>query len=136
MDGKKKRRLLSLSVPVRFKFIQVTLLLIVFSFFINAYFVLNLVKTNKIVVMADPSYIAFQLNFVAAILILVIAITFLLHYGFGALSRMERIIQKFLNGEFNQRIVLRKNDIMKPFADDVNKVLDYIEKNPPTDKKI
>lgn len=76
----------------------------------------------------NPFFI-FQTNFIAIMMVLVITLVWILHYGFGALSRMENILEQVLNGDYSFRMHLRKRDMMRPFADKMNKVLDLLEKN-------
>lgn len=105
------------------------LLLIVLSLFLNTYITIKMVEEGRILFGGELSYITLQINFVTVILILIISFLFFLHYGFGALSRMENILRRILEGEFTLRINLRKKDIMRPFAEKLNAVLDLLEKN-------
>nr|MDA8100823.1 Txe/YoeB family addiction module toxin [Nitrospiraceae bacterium] len=50
--------------------------------------------------------------------------------GFGALSRMEDIMDQIIKGNYSLRVHLRKKDILRPFSQKLNKVLDILEQNP------
>ncbi len=117
-------------VPARFKFIRIILFLMVVFFLLNGYFLLDLMRKgpNTSAVETLPFFI-FQINYCGIALIFVISIVWILHYGFGALSRMESILEQIINGSYGFRIHLRKRDIMRPFAEKLNKVLDILEES-------
>jgi len=127
--NKRRSKFFHTSTLNRFKFMNYILLLIVLSLFLNTYITIKMVEEGRIILGGELSYITLQINFVTVILILIISFLFFLHYGFGALSRMENILRRVLEGEFTLRINLRKKDIMRPFAEKLNAVLDLLEKN-------
>jgi signal transduction histidine kinase len=86
-----------------------------------------MIEEGKILFGGETSFIAFQINFIAIILILIVSFLFFLHYGFGALSRMENILKRILQGDYSLRIHLRKRDVMKSFAEKLNAILDLLE---------
>ena len=124
---KRRFRFFSIKTFNRFKFMNYILVFIVLSLFLNTYITVRMVEEGKILFGGEISYIMLQINFVTAIIILIISFLFFLHYGFGALSRMENILKRVLGGEFSLRINLRKRDIMKPFAEKLNSILDLLE---------
>lgn len=50
-----------------------------------------------------------------------------LHRTLGPIPRMERILEKIISGEYSLRINVRKKDIIRPFVDKLNKVLQLLE---------
>lgn len=121
-----RRRLPRLKIPIQFKFIRIILIMVIISFFVNAYVSIQTLGWKDIDVSGD--YMVFQLNFGAILLILLITMAFILHKGFGALSRMEEILEEVIKGKYSLRIRLRKGDVLIPLADKINKILDLLEK--------
>jgi len=119
---------LKLKVPVRFRFIRIILCLMVIFFLLNVYIsILILRKGPSLPVNELMPFFVFQLNYGGIVLIFIISIVWVLHYGFGALSRMENILEQIISGDYTFRMHLRKHDIMRPFAEKLNKVLDLLE---------
>jgi len=75
---------------------------------------------------SKPYFIS-QFLFVALGLIFVVTLGYILHYGFGAMGRMEKILEEILKGDSSLRIYLRKKDILRPFAERLNKILDLLD---------
>ena len=123
-----RRRLPRLRIPIQFKFIRIILVMVIASFFINAYVSIRTLGWRDLDVSGDVSYMVFQLNFGAILLILLITMAFILHKGFGALSRMEEILEEVIKGKHSLRIRLRKGDVLIPLVDKINKILDLLEK--------
>jgi HAMP domain-containing protein len=124
----KKRRAIGRTVlPAQFKFIRIILLVVIFSFCLNIYVSVKMLEKGTIFFGADLSYLAMQVNFVAIVIILLITLTFILHRGFGALRRMENIMDKIIAGDHSLRFHLRKNDVLFPFATRLNRIVDALE---------
>lgn len=123
-----RRRLPRLRIPIQFKFIRIVLIIVIISFFINAYVSIQTLGWKDLNVGGDVAYMIFQLNFGAILLILLIIMAFILHRGFGALSRMEDILEEVIKGKHSLRIKLRKRDVLIPLVDKINKILDLLEK--------
>ncbi|MDD5585309.1 MAG: hypothetical protein PHV55_09700 [Candidatus Omnitrophica bacterium] len=124
-----KRRIVSpLHAPARFKFLKAVVLLVILSFCINAYLSIKMIETGQNLVTSELAYLAYQLNFGAIVVIFLISLTFILHRGFGALSRIEGILDQIVQGNRSLRITLRKGDTLIPLVERVNKILDLLEK--------
>lgn len=123
-----RRRIPRLRIPIQFKFIRVILIMVIVSFFVNAYVSIRTLGWRDIDISGDIAYMVFQLNFGAILLILLITMAFILHKGFGALSRMEEILEDVIKGNHSLRIRLRKGDILIPLADKINRILELLEK--------
>lgn len=123
-----RRRALRLRVPVQFKFIRIILLLIIISFFINAYISIRMLGWRDMFVGGDIAYFVFQLNFGAILLIILITMAFIFHKGFGALTRMENTLDEIIKGNYSLRINVRKGDTLAPLVNKMNKVIELLEK--------
>jgi len=77
---------------------------------------------------ADMVYFSSQLNFGAILLVFLVTLTFILHRGFGALARIEDILDQVIKGNHSLRLSLRKGDILIPLTDKINKLIDLLEK--------
>jgi uncharacterized paraquat-inducible protein A len=125
---KKKMFRLRIGISARFKVIKLVLLLMVLSFLLNCYISYQVLGPAGNITIADMiPYTIFQLNYAALIMVAIITIVWILHYGFGALSRMENILDQIISGDYSFRMHLRKHDLMRPFAEKLNKVLDQLE---------
>ena len=123
-----KKRLPRLQIPAQFKFIRIVLLLVIASYFINAYISVRMLGLKDLGPNEDLAYMALQLNFGAILVVLLITLVFILHRGFGALSRVEGILEEVTKGKHSLRIKLRKGDVLIPLVDKINKILDLLEK--------
>ena len=123
-----KRRRLRLRNPVQFKFVRWILLFVIVSFFINAYVSIKILAARPLPPNADMVYFSSQLNFGAILLVFLVTLTFILHRGFGALSRIEDVLDQVIKGNHSLRLKLRKGDILIPLADRINKLVDQVEK--------
>lgn len=74
------------------------------------------------------SFVIFVLTLIVAIVFLFITMFILLHRSVGAISRIEAILDKIINGNYSLRITVRKKDIIHSFVDKLNKILDLLEK--------
>ena len=123
----KLRMRLRLGVPARFRFIRIILFLMIVSFVIHGYLSFRLFEWDILMRKASITYVSYQLNYVALMTVLLITLVWMLHYGFGALSRMENILEQIIQGNYAFRMHLRQRDIMRPFAEKLNKILDQLE---------
>jgi len=123
-----KRRKIGLRIPVQFKFVRWVLFFVIVSFFINSYISIKMLATKPLVPNADMIYFSSQLNFGAILLIFLVTLTFVLHRGFGALSRIEDILDQVIKGNYSLRLKLRKGDTLIPLTDRINKLIDLLEK--------
>ena len=127
MEKKKKLRL-NIGAAGRFNFVKAILIFMMLSFLLNCYISYLLFSDSFSLTIADiVPYTAFQLNYAALTMILIITIVWILHYGFGALARMEKILDNIASGDYSQRLRLRQRDLMRPFAEKINKVFDQLE---------
>jgi HAMP domain-containing protein len=46
----------------------------------------------------------------------------------GPIPRMEKILDKVINGDYSQRITIRKKDTIHSLADRLNQVIGLLEK--------
>jgi hypothetical protein len=118
-----------LRAPARFKFLKAVVLLVILSFCINAYVSIKMLAHGKLLTTPEIAYFAYQLNFSAIVIIFVISLTYILHRGFGALSRVETILDQIIQGNYSLRITLRKGDTLIPLVERLNKIIDLLEKS-------
>jgi len=127
--NKIKRSFLGIGSLSRFKFTNYILTAVVASYYLNIYILILIVKAGKMFFAGEIPYIISQFNFFIITTVLTLSLLYIMHFGLGALFRMENVLDKIINGDRSLRIHLRKRDIMHPFADKLNKVLDLLEKN-------
>ena len=123
-----KRRRLHLRIPVQFRFVRWVLIFVIVSFFVNAYVSIKMLAAKPLTPNADMVYFSSQLNFGAILLIFLVTLTFILHRGFGALSRIEDALDHVIKGNYSLRLKLRKGDILIPLTDRINKIIELLEK--------
>lgn len=71
--------------------------------------------------------IILQISLAGFFLTLMIMTYLVLHRTLGPIPRMERILEKIINGDYSLRINVRKKDIIRPFVDKLNRVLQLLE---------
>ena len=120
------------------------LMLLMLSMIIPTVFVSGCLYYLIFTIMAEqigiPEYIAYNIfpviNKINIILLIgVVPLFFILtvwgiiasHRFAGPLERVEREIDRIAKGDYARRIILRKNDDIKPIADAINRLLDKIE---------
>ncbi|MBN3039605.1 MAG: hypothetical protein JW867_00585 [Candidatus Omnitrophica bacterium] len=126
----KRRKFYHMKSPARFKFMRFVIGAMLAAFLVNSAIVLKMFSDN--IYMPNVglyTYFIIQLNFLGIMIVFVITLLWILHHGFGALGRMENILEQIINGDYSFRMHLRKTDIMHPFAEKLNKILDILEKS-------
>jgi len=63
-----------------------------------------------------------------AIFTLFVCMSILLFRTVGPIPRMEKILDKVINGDYSQRITIRKKDTIHSLADRLNQVIGLLEK--------
>jgi len=124
-----KRKLFGSGKVARYRIFNFILSLIILSAFINVFGSIELLESGKEVFTNKVLYLIFQLILVSIGLFLVATLGYLLHYGFGAISRMEKILDDVAAGNYSLRMHLRKGDILGSFTRKLNKILDLLEKS-------
>lgn len=71
--------------------------------------------------------IILQISLVGFFSILLIITFVVLHRTLGPIPRMEKILEKIINGDYSLRINVRKKDLIRPFVDKLNRVLQLLE---------
>lgn len=128
MKAKDRRRsVLAVALNRRLRFINFVMFLVVMFAFLNAYASIDMLGERMFLFRSEIGYYILQFSFVTIGLVFIATLCYILHHGFGAIARMEGILEKIVEGDRSLRIKLRKKDILLPFADEVNKVLDVLE---------
>jgi methyl-accepting chemotaxis protein len=73
------------------------------------------------------SFFVLQLCFIGIIFIFLTTMFLLLHRSLGPLPRLERILDKIIQGDYTLRLSIRKRDIIHSFIDKVNSVIALLE---------
>ncbi|MFH1338857.1 MAG: hypothetical protein ABIH40_03335 [Candidatus Omnitrophota bacterium] len=71
--------------------------------------------------------IILQISLAGFFLTLLIMTYIVLHRILGPIPRMEKILEKIINGDYSLRINVRKKDIIRPFVDKLNRILQLLE---------
>ena len=124
---KKRRKLLNVEAINRFKFVNFVLLVIGAGLLISVFISMKMIEEGRILFGGEILYILFQLNFIGVVLVLMVTVTCILHFGFSPVSRMEKILDRVIKGNYSLRMQLRKTDRMKPLAERINIVLELLE---------
>ena len=141
---KNKRRKYLINKPIQFIFSGLTVYFIILviilvgglTYFITLNTILSQLELeNKIV---DAYGIIKNINFlllkrIGVLLLILIFLTFYLEIRFlhrivGPLYRIEKVLNEIIEGKNVEYIKLRKKDFLKPFAETINRLIDYINK--------
>lgn len=123
------KRYFGTRMPSRFKIVNLILILVIIFSVINAYTLLKMFAEKELFSKADLTYFSFLFIFITAGLSLIAVLAFILYYSLGALSRIEKALERVIKGEHLLRISLRKKDFMFPLAEKINKIIELLEKN-------
>jgi signal transduction histidine kinase len=123
-----RRRIFGLGKIVRYRIFNFILALIILAAFINVFSSIELMEKGNEVFKNKALYLIFQVILVVIGLGLIAVPGYLLHYGFGPISRMEKILEDVAFGNYSRRMSLREKDIMRPLAKKINRILDLLEK--------
>ncbi len=127
MDKKVNKRRKITGKKTAVIFVNIALVATILVIFMNTYSSTKIVTSGTIPNEWEPSFLIFQFSFAGIILIFIVTIFYLLNRGLGALTRIERILDKIIEGEYSLRINIRKGDIMRPLTERFNKILDMLE---------
>ncbi len=125
---KERRKFFGVGKISRYKFVNFILVFVLMLAFMNAFASMELLEEGKIIFKSSIRYYVFQFILVAIGLVGITTLGYILHYGFGAIARIETILDNVAAGKYSLRIHLRKNDIMQPLAEKINKILDLLER--------
>ncbi|MFH1519178.1 MAG: hypothetical protein ABIE75_01215 [Candidatus Omnitrophota bacterium] len=125
---KEKRKFFGAGKISRYKFVNFLLVFVLMLAFMNAFASMELLEEGKMIFKSSIGYYIFQFILVAIGLVGITTLGYILHYGFGAIARIEKILENIAEGNYSLRIHLRKKDIMQPLAVRINKILDLLEK--------
>lgn len=128
----RRNRLYFLKTPFVLHFISVALVYVCALILINLYSSWMITKELRSCAGGSSSWwvnsLISQLSFSAVILILLMTMLVLLHRTLGPLPRIEEFLNKVNNGDYSQRIIVRKNDAIYSLAQKINKIVDTLEK--------
>ena len=128
MKSKSRRRIFGTGRIAKYRLINFLLGLLLLAAYIYAFSSIELLEEGKVSFRNGIAYYVFQFILVSISLILITTLGYVLRYGFGAIARMERILEDVAAGNYSLRMSLRKRDILRPLARKLNKVLDLLGK--------
>lgn len=123
----KRKNLIPRGMGSRVRFIRILLFLVIVIALVNAAISLQLLNTHEMLFGIAVWHFVLQFTFVVFGVVLITTLAYILHYGFGAIFRIEKILDQIVKGERSLRINLRKNDFLRPIAEKVNLVLEQLE---------
>ena len=132
---KKKRKLFGSGKIARYRIFNFILALMLLAAFINVFTSIELIEKGSEVFKNKALYLIFEVVLIAIGLFLVAVLSYILHFGFGAISRMEKILENVASGDYSLRMYLRNKDILRPLAGKVNKIIELLEEESENDKK-
>jgi len=123
-------------MPERRSFWKITFTIQIFNFaliVVTALFITIFFALWKIVVELQYSsvwqvyLVILQVSLTGFFLVLLIFMFVILNRILGPIPRMEKVLEKVINGDYSLRITVRKKDIIHSFVDKLNKVIDLLE---------
>ena len=121
-----RRRLLKIESTVKFLNVAIVLAttLAVVSFLA---LIKVLLSSSRDSLMWQINLVILQVCFTAAIFAFLFTIFYLAHRGLGPLSRVEKVLDKVIAGDYKQRIGAREKDILFSFITKVNKLIEILD---------
>lgn len=108
-------------------FLNVFLICITLLTLISFYTLGRLVTEEQHTLKWRISFFVLQLCFIGIIFIFLTTMFLLLHRSIGPIPRLERTLDKIIEGDYSLRLSIRKNDIIHSFIDKANKVIALLE---------
>ncbi len=129
---KRRSKIAFLKMPSIIHFINASLIYVAILLVFNLYSSWKIAVDLRDCLQTTSSWwlnsVISQLSFTAAILVLLVTMFVLLHRSLGPIPRMERVLDKIIEGDHSLRLTVRKKDSVYSFVAKLNKVLDLLEK--------
>jgi methyl-accepting chemotaxis protein len=122
---KERRRLWQIKFTCRF--LNIALVIATILTLISLFVVVRFATDFQCSLVQRINLIILQVCFAGVIFTFLTTIFMLVRYGLGPLGRIEKILDQVLNGDYTQRITLRKKDLLASFAAKLNKVIELLE---------
>jgi len=75
------------------------------------------------------AFVVVQLCFSGGVILIFLGLFLVfLRRGIGPLGRIDKILDSVINGNYSLRISVRKKDLVYPFAEKINKIIELLEK--------
>jgi hypothetical protein len=126
VDVKERRQ--SWKIEKTISFLNVTLLIATLLTLVNFFALIKVITASHDSVMWRVNLVVLQLCFAGVIFTFILSISWLVQRGLGPLPRIERVLDKVLEGNYKERLGVRDKDLLYTFIGKVNKVLDLLEK--------
>lgn len=121
-----------LKMPSIIHFINASLIYVAILLTFNLYSSWKIAKDLRDCLQTSSSWwlnsVISQLSFTAAILVLLATMFVLLHRSLGAIPRIEKILDRIIEGDYSLRLSVRKKDTIYSFVAKLNNILDLLEK--------
>ena len=135
MEQRRKSRILG-KIKFALRFFYISLIYVLLLIIINFYATWSIIKELESALQYSSgwkvNFIISQLSLIGVVVILFITMMIIIHRSLGPMPRMEKILEKVIQGDYTQRIFIRKKDFIRSFADKLNKVLELLEKKSKT----
>lgn len=122
---KQRRRIWK--VNFTFRFLNITLIIATLFALINFYALLKVVTETQYSLLWRVNLIIVQMCFVGIIFAFLASLMVILNRSLGAMPRVEGALDKVIAGDYSQRVVIRKNDIIHSLVNRVNKIIELLE---------
>ncbi|MFA5090238.1 MAG: hypothetical protein WC510_04300 [Candidatus Omnitrophota bacterium] len=114
-------------VNVTFRFLNITLVISTLFALINFYALVKVVTETQYSLLWRVNLIIVQMCFVGIIFAFLASLMVILNRSLGLMPRIEGVLDKVIAGDYSQRLVIRKNDIIHPLVNRVNNIIELLE---------
>ena len=135
MKTKGRRRLFGTGKVSKYRIINFLLAIVLLSAYIYAFSSIELLEEGGVGFRNGIAYYVFQFILVSVSLILITALGYILHHGFGAIARMEKMLEDVGSGNYSLRMYLRKGDFLRSLAEKLNKIIKLLDQGAEKDRK-
>jgi methyl-accepting chemotaxis protein len=122
---KERRRFWQIKFTCRF--LNVALVIATILTLISLFAVVRFATDVQFSLTQRINLVTLQVCFTGVIFTFLTAIFMLVQHGLGPLDRIEKILDRVINGDYTQRITLRKKDLFTSFAAKLSKVIELLE---------
>jgi hypothetical protein len=109
-------------------FLNVALIIATLLTLVSFFALIKIITAPQDSVMWRVNLVILQLCFAGVIFTFVLSIFWLVQRGLGPLPRIERVLDKVLQGNYKERLGVREKDLLYTFIGKVNKVIDLLDK--------
>ena len=115
-------------VQISLRFLQVFLVLIGLCVIVFSWLSVKMMDIFGADLEAMRLFVILQLIFAVIVSLSLMAIYLVTYRAVGALPRLEKVMERILEGDYSLRLNVRDKDILANFIGKINKLLDILEK--------